>query len=153
MFPKFLRFFEIKQKRACIIISNSYQVMFKIVLSNYGIHLPIPKCNQYALEIKNTGFCVGYKLPEINYKCFKELIDWCNKIYPPENYDLDIIFILSDDMVITKQLCEYLNGSNNLKFYSDSGVELIEEDIKQKFNIRIQNISKNISENEIEPLL
>ena len=53
----------------------------------------------------------------------------------------------------SKQLCEYLNGSNNLKFYSDSGVELIEEDIKQKFNIRIQNISKNISENEIEPLL
>jgi hypothetical protein len=129
-----LKWFKTEQKKACIIIANSYNLMFTILLSKYGIHLPSPKCHTYTLEISNIGLCVGYKLSKIDYVSFKELFDFCNKQYPPIKYELDIIFILSDDKPISLGLCEYLDGAN-IYFYDSFGIEMSREDVKHKFNI------------------
>ncbi len=112
--------------------------MFTILLSKYGIHLPSPKNHTYSLEISNVGLCVGYKLSKIDYVYFKKLFDFCNEQYPSRKYELDIIFILTDDIHISLGLCEYLDGAN-IYFYDSFGIEMSREDVKYKLNMTIEH--------------
>jgi hypothetical protein len=74
--------------------------LFYIFKKHYKIHLPKPRYDVYSLEIASIGSFVVYKPKDINLELLDKWLFECNKQYPPNRYDLDIIIALGNDINI-----------------------------------------------------
>jgi hypothetical protein len=92
--------FNKNKKKSCLIICNSYPILFYILKKHYKIHLPKPRYDVYSLEIASIGSFVVYKPKDINLELLDKWLFECNKQYPPNRYDLDIIIALGNDINI-----------------------------------------------------
>jgi hypothetical protein len=90
--------FNKNKKRCCLIICDSYPILFYILKKHYNIHLPKPRYGVYSLEIADIGTFVVYKPKDINVELLDKWLFDCNNQYPPNRYTLDIIIVLSNDI-------------------------------------------------------
>lgn len=129
-----------KERGLVLLLQIHTNQCIQLYCRNMGLNIPSPTDLFNLLEINNVGFGVGFKIPNFGYFTFGILLDLCRKKYSPDKYDLDIIFILSDDMPIRTiiGLCDYLHKLN-VYFYDSSGIEMSKEEVISKFNIDIND--------------